>query len=118
MPPYTKPVRTLTWTPDAPPAEQLRALTADAATPGILVVRFRDAVAGGALPWESVEPWLRSRAVTVANVGGRLAGGALEVATFRLLFAAGDPEEGARAFLERRAPRFGGVDGDGSGQGG
>ncbi|PWB75179.1 MAG: hypothetical protein C3F15_06700 [Holophagae bacterium] len=213
-------MRTLTWTPDAPPAERLRALTAEAATPGILVVRFRDAVASGALPWESVEPWLRSRAVTVADVGGRLAGGALEVvlcsdlifvrdgasldlpaldsppgagllwaavraghgalarvlldggsmsaqeavqvglahqlvvadadlplpdpvsiaaltaardlmrsradgsagralelATFRLLFAAGDPEEGARAFLERRAPRFEAEPGSGRGRG-
>jgi enoyl-CoA hydratase/carnithine racemase len=34
------------------------------------------------------------------------AGLALELATFRLLFAAGDPEEGARAFLEKRDPRF------------
>ena len=34
------------------------------------------------------------------------AGRALELATFRLLFASGDPEEGARAFLERRAPDF------------
>ena len=34
------------------------------------------------------------------------AGLALELASFRLLFAAGDPEEGARAFLEKRAPDF------------
>jgi enoyl-CoA hydratase/carnithine racemase len=31
---------------------------------------------------------------------------ALELASFRLLFAAGDPEEGARAFLEKRDPKF------------
>ena len=31
---------------------------------------------------------------------------ALELASFRLLFAAGDPEEGARAFLEKRDPEF------------
>jgi enoyl-CoA hydratase/carnithine racemase len=34
------------------------------------------------------------------------AGLALELASFRLLFAAGDPEEGARAFLEKRNPNF------------
>jgi len=38
---------------------------------------------------------------------------ALEAATFRLLFAGGDPREGAAAFLERRRPRFiGGSDDD------
>lgn len=31
----------------------------------------------------------------------------LEHATFRWLFAVGDPEEGARAFLDKREPRFG-----------
>ena len=31
---------------------------------------------------------------------------ALERAAFQLLFAVGDPQEGARAFLERREPRF------------
>jgi enoyl-CoA hydratase/carnithine racemase len=34
------------------------------------------------------------------------AGLALELASFRLLFAAGDPEEGARAFFEKRKPEF------------
>lgn len=34
------------------------------------------------------------------------AGRALELATFSMLFASGDPEEGARSFLERRTPRF------------
>jgi enoyl-CoA hydratase/carnithine racemase len=34
------------------------------------------------------------------------AGMQLELATFRLLFATGDPGEGARAFLERRPPDF------------
>jgi enoyl-CoA hydratase/carnithine racemase len=43
---------------------------------------------------------MRSRAT-------RNPGLALELASFRLLFAAGEPEEGARAFLERRIPDFG-----------
>jgi hypothetical protein len=42
---------------------------------------------------------MRSRA-------GGAAGRALELATFRLLFASGDPIEGAMAFLERRDPEF------------
>jgi len=213
-------MRTTPWTPGVPPAQQLRELAAEALTPGVVIVRFRDAVTAGPLPWGAIEPWLRSRAVTVADVGGALGGGALEVAlccdlvfvregaaldlpaidstpgtgllwaaaraghgalarvlldggsmraqeavriglahqvvadeavlplpeaasiaaltsardllrsradgsagralelaTFRLLFAAGDPEEGARAFLERRAARFGGGSGDGGGNG-
>jgi enoyl-CoA hydratase/carnithine racemase len=61
--------------------------------------------------------------VTVAEVAGELASPALDVAlcsdliylrpranlrlaSFRLLFAAVDPEEGARAFLEKRDPKF------------
>ena len=37
---------------------------------------------------------------------GEGGGGVLELAAFRLLFATGAPEEGARAFLEGRPPRF------------
>ncbi len=38
-----------------------------------------------------------------AGEGGALA---LELASFRFLFAVGDPEEGAKAFLEGREPEF------------
>ncbi len=55
----------------------------------------------------------RSQAALVAardllRVRSGSASGALELelATFRLLFAIGHPEEGARAFLERRPPSF------------
>ncbi len=219
-PTYTEPVRTLHWTLDRTAADQLRELAVLAKTPGILVARFQDVPADGAVPWTDLEPWTRSRAVTVADIGGELggaglevalccdlvfvrdgaslvlpgverppsagllwaltragsgalaralldggsvpageavrlglahqvvaaaaalplpdpastaaltsardlmrsraggsAGRALELATFRLLFAAGDPEEGARAFLERRAPRFGDAPGSGRGSG-
>lgn len=215
---YTLPVRTLHWTLDRPAADQLRELAIVARAPGILVVRFQNVAADGAVPWTVLEAWTRSRAVTVADIGGELggaglevalccdlvfvrdgaslvlpgverppaagllwaltragsgalaralldggsvpageavrlglahqvvaaaaalplpdpastaaltsardlmrsraggsAGRALELATFRLLFAAGDPEEGARAFLERRAPRFKSGDDDGDG---
>ena len=55
-------------------------------------------------------------ALTAARdlVRARTRGGpaeALELATFRFLFAAGDPEEGARAFLEKREAVFGRGDG-------
>jgi enoyl-CoA hydratase/carnithine racemase len=213
-------VRTRCWTSELAPEEQLRAVAGEASAPGLLVVRFGDAAAAGAVPWAAVEPWLRSRAVTVADIAGSVGGAALEVAlccdlvlvrehaslvlpgieqpppcgllwalaragggglarglleggqltaqeavrlglahqlvasdgelqlpepastaaltaardlvraraagsagralelaTFRLLFAAGDPGEGARAFLERRAPRFGEGSGDGGGIG-
>ena len=36
----------------------------------------------------------------------RRGGDALERAAFALLFAAGEPQEGLAAFLEKRAPRF------------
>jgi enoyl-CoA hydratase/carnithine racemase len=209
------------WTLDRPAADQLRELAVAARSPGILVVGFQDAPAGGVVSWADLEPWTRSRAVTVADIAGGIggatleaalccdlvfvrdgaslvlpgverppaagllwalaragsgalarglldggsvpareavrlglaheavaadaalplpdpastaaltsardlmrsraagsAGRALELATFRLLFAAGDPEEGARAFLERRAPRFKSGDDNGGGDGG
>ena len=188
---------------------QLGNLVAEARDIGYMVVRFPEGGDGGPLSWSALEPWVRSRAVTVAEVIGELAspaldvalcsdlvylrpqanlsltmadgppsdgviwalgrasraalargllevddsaaadavalgvatgvvaadellplpeamsvasltaardllrasargsaGLALELATFRLLFAAGDPEEGARAFLEKRDPKF------------
>jgi len=48
-------------------------------------------------------------ALTTARDLMRAAAGArsdLELASFRLLFAAGDPAEGARAFFEHRIPDF------------
>jgi enoyl-CoA hydratase/carnithine racemase len=197
------------WRHDEAAGAQLGALAAEARDIGYLVVEFPESGDGEPLPWSAVEPWTRSRAVTVADVSGILAsptldvalccdlvylrpqselrlaakagppsdgviwalgragraalarglleeddlsaadavalgvatrivpvdeplplpdslsvasltaardlmragargsaGLALELASFRLLFAAGDPEEGARAFLEKRDPDF------------
>lgn len=58
-------------------------------------------VAGSLPALTAARDLLRSRAAGPAAM-------ALEAAAFRLLFAGGDPNEGARAFLERRDPRFGG----------
>ena len=197
------------WNHGAEVAAQLKALTDEMHEIGYLAVAFPAGGDGGPLPWSILEPWMRSRAVTVAEIAGELAspaldvalcsdlvylrpqaslrlaatsgppsdgviwalrragraalargllemdalsaadavalgvgmgivaaeeplplpesmsvasltaardllrasargsaGLALELATFRLLFAAGDPEEGARAFLETRDPKF------------
>jgi len=202
-------VNTLNWSSDGEARRQLVDLVERAAEPGVVVIRFDGGAGSGELSWADLEPWRRSRAVTVAAVagdlqppaldvallcdlvfvqagasisfgridqpptagmalalaragrvalarglleGGRISaeeavriglahetvasadqlplpdpssvaamtaardlmrsgatgepGRALELATFRLLFASGDPEEGARAFLDRRPPTF------------
>ena len=202
-------MRKRNWSHHLEAEAQLKALVSEAREIGHLIVRFPEGGGGETLPWSAVEPWTRSRAVTVADVSGVLAspaldlalcsdlvylrpparlrlaanggppsdaviwalgragrsalarglldvddlsvaeavalgiatgsvpaheqlpvpesvsvasltaardlmradargsaGLALELASFRLLFAAGDPEEGARAFLEKRDPDF------------
>lgn len=197
------------WHNDDDPVQQLRDIVTRATEPGLMVIRFGGGPASDSLAWKDLEPWTRSRAVTVSLIEGDLetpgldiallcdlvfisseanivldaldvppsrgivwalaragraalargllddgrlgpeeavrlglahevvgatdelplpspsslaaltaardlmrsrasgeSGRALELATFRLLFASGDPEEGARAFLERRAPDF------------
>ncbi len=188
----------VTWDPERPAAEQLGGLETHLTTPGLVVLRFPPGSAGESLSWGAVEPLTRSRAVTVAEVRGKLSSPALDVAlccdlvcarpaaildlppgsrvppaaviwaagragpaalarvlldpqsvlpadafrlglvhellnddepltaardlirsqgstgprralelaTFRFLFAVGDPREGARAFVEHREPRF------------
>lgn len=58
--------------------------------------------AGGSLTALTIARDLARSSVRREGAGLRL-----ELASFRLLFASGDPEEGARAFLERRPPDFG-----------
>lgn len=61
------------------------------------------------LPWTadgSIAAVTAARDLLRAGVAGEGAR-TLELATFRWLFAVGDPEEGARAFLEKREARFG-----------
>ena len=172
------------WDPDVPASRQLADWCREAAEPGLLHAVFSGSGSGTGLSWRQMEPWVRSRAVTVAEIrtglrspaldvalcadqvyldgairidlgagelsppvvwalgrAGRaaLARGLLdptpisadeavtaltvardlmrssaslgpsrrlELAAFRLLFAAGDPREGALAFLERRKAVF------------
>jgi len=71
-------------------------------------------VATGVIPDEAPLPLPKSISVASLTAARDLlrasargsAGLALELASFRLLFAAGDPGEGARAFLEKRDPDF------------
>jgi enoyl-CoA hydratase/carnithine racemase len=71
-------------------------------------------IAIGVIPDEAPLPLPESMSVASLTAARDLmrasargsAGLALELASFRLLFAAGDPEEGARAFLEKRDPEF------------
>ena len=69
-------MRTLHWTLDRPAADQLRELAVAARSPGILVVGFQDVPAGGVVSWTDLEPWTRSRAVTVADIAGGIGGAA------------------------------------------
>ncbi len=69
------------------------------------------------LPWAadgSIAAVTAARDLMRARAGGDGAR-TLELATFRWLFAVGDPEEGARAFLEKRDARFGKPATDGEG---
>jgi hypothetical protein len=56
--------------------------------------------------------WLRGRSEIALDIGASLirnrGGDALERAEFARLFAAGVPQEGLRAFLEKRRPSFAG----------
>lgn len=63
---------------DAP--SQLDRLSGAASEPGVLVAVFDSGGDGGDLGWEALEPWIKSRAVTVAEINGRLASPALDVA--------------------------------------
>lgn len=73
-------MRKLIWNHDREVEEQLRGLRPEIHDIGYLVVTFPEGGEGEALPWSAVEPWTRSRAVTVADVSGSLASPALDVA--------------------------------------
>jgi enoyl-CoA hydratase/carnithine racemase len=68
------------WNPDLDARVQLRELCRRAGSPGLLVVEFAGSLPGEPLPWIDLDPWTRSRAVTVADVRGLLSPPALDVA--------------------------------------
>jgi enoyl-CoA hydratase/carnithine racemase len=71
---------TVTWRHDDDPTAQLGDLINAAREIGILVVQLSGGSPEGSLSWDRILPWTRARAVTVADVSGKLAGTGLDVA--------------------------------------
>lgn len=73
-------MRRLIWNHEQEAGLQVRALAGEAREIGYLVLELCHGGDGSHLAWSAVEPWTRSRAVTVAEVTGDLASPALDVA--------------------------------------
>ncbi len=73
-------MRTRRWDHGCEAAAQLLDLTVEARRLGFLIIEFGGGGRGDGIPWHALEDWIRSRSVTVADVGGPLASPALEVA--------------------------------------
>ncbi len=73
-------MKRVVWNHEESALEQFSALGAEASEIGYLVVEFPAGGDGEALQWSILEPWTRSRAVTVAVVDGILATPALDLA--------------------------------------
>jgi enoyl-CoA hydratase/carnithine racemase len=73
-------MKTAHWDDHRDPKEQLQQLVRRARQTGILAVHFASVGGHGALHWRDLEPWTRSRAVTVADLGGSISSPALDVA--------------------------------------
>jgi len=94
------------WNHGEEAGAQLNALGSEVREIGYLVVAFPEGGDEGPLPWSALEPWIRSRAVTVAEVAGELASPALDVAlcsdlvylrpqaSLRLAASTGPPSDG------------------------
>ena len=94
------------WNHGEEAGAQLNALGSEVRDIGYLVVAFPEGGDEGPLPWLALEPWIRSRAVTVAEVAGELASPALDVAlcsdlvylrpqaSLRLAASTGPPSDG------------------------
>ena len=94
------------WSHGEEAGAQLNALGSEVREIGYLVVVFPEGGDEGPLPWSALEPWIRSRAVTVAEVAGELASPALDVAlcsdlvylrpqaSLRLAASTGSPSDG------------------------
>jgi enoyl-CoA hydratase/carnithine racemase len=73
-------VQTVVWSWEEAPQRQLAKWLALVDRPGLLHLRFDQNGGGGSLDWTAIEAWTRSRAVTVADIRGRICSPALDVA--------------------------------------
>lgn len=77
---YTCRVRIVEWNPKQDPTAQLEYWCGLVGEPGVLHALFVRPGKGVAIDWNGLEPWTRSRAVTIAEVGSTISGPALDVA--------------------------------------
>jgi len=73
-------VKIVEWRPEESAEAQLDAWCRLAKDTGVLHARFGASGDGGVLAWKKLEPWTRTRAVTVAEVGSNLCSPGLDVA--------------------------------------
>lgn len=73
-------MRKVKWNPEQGAAAQLKIWCGLAGEPGVLHALFAQPGVSAAIDWIGLEPWTRSRAVTVAEVGSTISGSALDVA--------------------------------------
>ncbi len=73
-------MRVVEWNPEQEAAAQLKYWCGLASEPGVLHARFFESGEGETVDWSGLEPWTRSRAVTVAVVGSTIRGPALDIA--------------------------------------
>jgi hypothetical protein len=77
---YTGGMWMVEWQPEEPASTQLRVWSDLARKPGILHARLSSDGGDASLDWGELEPWTRSRAVTIAEVSSNISMAALDVA--------------------------------------
>ena len=73
-------MRAVEWDPEREAAAQLKFWCELSGEPGVLHALFVESGESAAIDWIGLEPWTRSRAVTVAEVGSTISGPALDIA--------------------------------------
>ncbi len=77
---YTGAVNIVEWRSEESALAQVKAWCDLTGVPGVLQARFVASGDGGGLPWRALEPWTRTRAVTVAEIESDLGAPGLDVA--------------------------------------